>query len=72
VVRPDAPEGIVTVVDGPVDVGVGVVGEDDELLQAAPAAATAMIRSFRNVIRLLYGSLSAAKRRRKLTADQFV
>jgi hypothetical protein len=50
VVRPEAPVGIDTVTDVPVDVVLGVVGVDDELgveelLHAEPAAArTATIR----------------------------
>jgi hypothetical protein len=77
VVRLRAPLGIDTVSDVPVG-GVVVVVVDDELgveelLHAEPAAArTATIRILRNAIRLLYGSISAARTSRKLTADRFV
>jgi hypothetical protein len=78
VVRLLAPLGIDTVSDVPVDVVLGDVVVDDELgveelLHAEPAAArTATIRILRNAIRLLYGSISAARTSRKLTADRFV
>jgi len=69
--------GINTVTDEPVDVVEGVVeGDalgDEELLHAAAAAATtATIRMLRNAIRLLNGSVSAARPFRNPVAERDV
>jgi hypothetical protein len=76
-VRVLAPLGIDTVSDVPVGSVVVVAGVDDELgdeelLHAALAERTRTIRILRNAIRLLYGSISAARTFRKPTADSLV
>jgi hypothetical protein len=63
--------GINTVTDEPVDVVEGVELGEEELLHAAAAAArTATIRMLRNAIRLLDGSVSAARPFRNPVAER--